>query len=174
MFPIVIKNLIDVIITYALKGYQFTIISMDINDIQYAKKIIKECNARLKRDCIKLEKPKSNNISDVISLFSNKEMILAYKTHSVIFSLVNAVPVVAIAYHSKSIEFMKAVNLDTYTLRDINASKKNLSVLINEILADRENIIQLEQTGVKKNIELIDYYITDILNPFYKSEERIN
>ncbi len=174
LFPIVIKNLIDVIITYALKGYQFTIISMDINDIQYAKKIIKECNARLKRDCIKLEKPKSNNISDVISLFSNKEMILAYKTHSVIFSLVNAVPVVAIAYHSKSIEFMEAVNLDTYTLRDINASKKNLSVLINEILADRENIIQLEQTGVKKNIELIDYYITDILNPFYKSEERIN
>ena len=161
LMPWVIENLIEVINEYTRKGFKISIISMDPNDIEVGKKIVKECNNS--NNVVKLESPETENILDIIKLFSNKELVLAYKTHSVIFSLINLTPVIAIAYHPKSIEFMESVNLKKYSVEDKNASKNKLCELIESALNNREEIIKKEKEGVKVNNEIIDGYLKKIL-----------
>lgn len=161
LMPWVIENLIEVINEYTRKGFKISIISMDPNDIEVGKKIVKECNNS--NNVVKLESPETENILDIIKLFSNKELVLAYKTHSVIFSLINLTPVIAIAYHPKSIEFMESVNLKKYSVEDKNASKNKLCELIESALNNREEIIKKEKEGVEVNNEIIDGYLKKIL-----------
>lgn len=164
LMPWIIDNLIEVVNEYAKKGFRFSIISMDPNDIEIAEKIVSKCNQMCEKNVICIEKANTNNILDIIDLFSNKELILAYKTHSVIFSLINKVPVVAIAYHPKSIEFMESVDLNEYSIEDRNASKDNLSSIIELVRNNRDEIIEKERIGVQSNVRLIDAYIKTIFN----------
>lgn len=164
LLPFIVNNLIDIICVYAEKGYTFSIISMDPNDINTGKYIIQKCNEKIGRAVVRIERPKSENIRDVISLFANKEMILAYKTHSVVFALINAVPVIAIAYHPKSIEFMQAMDLDDYAINDVDASAERLYVLMEKALVNVQDIIFREQKGIQKSLQQINMYIKTIFD----------
>ncbi|MSS77683.1 hypothetical protein FYJ26_04545 [Anaerococcus sp. WCA-380-WT-2B] len=163
LLPFVKKNLIDLIYIYVKEGYKFSIISMDPNDLEVSNDILREVNTQFDSSVVNIEKPETNSILDTVKLFSSKELILAYKTHSVVFSLINYVPVVAIAYHPKSIEFMEKINLMEYSIKDEFASTENLQELVNRALSNKCEIIDLEKKGIEKNKKLIMNYLNSIL-----------
>lgn len=65
---------------------------------------------------------------------------VGHKTHSVIFSLVHDIPVVAISYHIKTIEFMKCFGLLDYTITDTDLNKERLINSIEMLNRNIENV----------------------------------
>ena len=164
----VLSNLILLCQNLINRGYKIRIIPMEVKNTKsddriVANKIISEVTLINNNADICIEEPKNNDILSIVELFSNKDFILAYKTHSVVFSLINLVPVVAIAYHPKSIEFMESVNLKEYAIEDRNATMESLNKLINKIIVNKENIIVAEKDGVEKNRKTINNYISTIV-----------
>ena len=161
LMPKVIHNLTLTLEYYINKGYNVRFISMDTNDEIVAKKIIKELSAK-NDETIQIERPKDKNILSVVELFRDKEIVLAYKTHAVIFSLINYVPVIAIAYHQKSIEFMEMVDLSDYAVQDEDAEVDRLCELIENALNNRDIIIGKELIGCKNNKNMIEKFFEEI------------
>ena len=167
LFDNVIMNLKQTI-SYLLKnGYEVSIIPMEVKDTsaddrKVANNIINSIDEKLRKKVYILE-PKDDNILSTVSLFANKDFILAYKTHSVVFSIVNHTPVIAIAYHPKSIEFMETIGLEKYAILDKNATLKNLTELINDITNNSKTIINKEISGLNNNINIIDDYLNRLL-----------
>lgn len=110
-----------------------------------------------------IEEPATSNIVDIVKLFSSKDFIIAYKTHSVVFSLINHVPVIAVAYHPKSIEFMESVDLLEYAIEDSKADSEKLEKIINSIEKNHEEIVRKEEIGVNQNLEIIQNYLVNLL-----------
>lgn len=164
----VLDNLILLCQNLTDKGYKIRIIPMEVKNTKSddritANKIINKIKLVNNHADICIEEPKNNEILSIVELFSNKDFILAYKTHSVVFSLINLVPCVAIAYHPKSIEFMESVNLKEYAIEDRNATMEALNELINKIIVNEKNIIITEKAGIEKNREIISNYISTIV-----------
>lgn len=161
LMPKVINNLVLTLEHYINSGYKVRIISMDLNDEVVAGEIISKLNIQ-DEEVIQIEKPKDNNILSVIELFRDKDIVLAYKTHSVVFSLINLVPVVAIAYHPKSIEFMENIGLLDYAVLDEMADYDTLCKLIERGIRNKTEINELERNGCDKNRKMIEKYFIDI------------
>jgi polysaccharide pyruvyl transferase WcaK-like protein len=60
-------------------------------------------------------------------------MFVGHKTHSQIFSLVAATPLLAIAYHKKTEDFMTQFGLEKYCIADSQLSAEKLIQLFDEV-----------------------------------------
>lgn len=163
LLSLVLNNLIEVIKLYSENNWSIKFISMDSNDISVSEKIIN----KLKNEGytnISLEKPNRDRIENVVELFGSMDVILAYKTHSVIFSIINSVPLVSIAYHPKSTEFMRSIGLEKYAIDDNNATKDNLLSLLSDIDKNYDEIVAKEKKGTKDSIcKLNNFFETNII-----------
>ena len=168
LMPKVIENLITTIKHLLRKGYNVKIIPMEIknsasDDRVVANQIINEIGNETYGKTLCIEEPATSNIVDIVKLFSSKDFIIAYKTHSVVFSLINHVPVIAVAYHPKSIEFMESVDLLEYAIEDSKADSEKLEKIINSIEKNHEEIVRKEEIGVNQNLEIIQNYLVNLL-----------
>lgn len=163
LFPFVIDNLYKTLRELGKEGYNINFISMDINDVEVAESLVYKLKNEFSSLEIKVEKPASNKISDVVKLFSDKDLILAYKTHSVVFSIITNTPVVAVAYHPKSIEFMDSVGLKEYAINDTEASFENLNKLVHSALSRSTEIKKVEMNGTLHHKKMIKNYLKKIL-----------
>lgn len=167
LMPFVISNLKQTVDKLLADGCEVNFIPMEIkgsaaDDRRVANEIIAGVDESFK-DKISILEPKDDVITSIVNLFSGNDVILAYKTHSVVFSTVNFVPVVAIAYHPKSVEFMQTIGLKEYAVNDIDATCDNLMRLIEQVVENRDDIKQKEKHGVAHNVEIISDYFDDIL-----------
>jgi len=71
--------------------------------------------------------------SDHINAVAQCRMFVGHKTHSQIFSLVAATPLLAIAYHKKTEDFMAQFGLEKYCIADAQLSAEKLIQLFGEI-----------------------------------------
>jgi polysaccharide pyruvyl transferase WcaK-like protein len=71
--------------------------------------------------------------SDHINAVSECRMFVGHKTHSQIFSLLAATPLLAIAYHKKTEDFMIQFGLEEYCITDAQISTEKLIELFDEI-----------------------------------------
>lgn len=67
-------------------------------------------------------------------------MFIGHKTHSTIFALATGTPLIAIAYHPKTIEFMSQYGMDEYAISEDKLSFQNLIVLFEKMEPNAERI----------------------------------
>jgi polysaccharide pyruvyl transferase WcaK-like protein len=77
-------------------------------------------------------------------------MFVGHKTHSQIFSLVAATPLLAVAYHKKTEDFMAQFKLEKYCIADTQISGEKLIELFDEINNNLNSINQKEQEAGSK------------------------
>jgi len=100
------------------------------------------------------------DIINTIKNFKQNELIIAFKTHSVLFSLLQSIPVIAVAYHQKSIDFMEMYGLKDYSFWDKEINK---DILMNKFLDAYNN---------RKEISIIEY--SNSLKQYSKLNEFIH
>ena len=71
------------------------------------------------------------------------QAFVGHKTHSTIFALATGTPLLAIAYHSKTIEFMRQFGMEQYALDDRIMTSRALIDTFDNLVAD------LDEVGVK-------------------------
>lgn len=155
----VIKNaLINTISKYINDNWSIRFISMEENDKAFSNSII-DYFQNDGYDDIFLESVDDSTILNTIDLFQNNDVILAFKTHSVVFSLISYVPLLAVAYHPKSIEFMEAVGLGEYAVYDYESNENLFIEKINAIIGNEHYIIEKEKQGVNNNRKMIEDFL---------------
>jgi len=167
LMPFVIDNLKQAIKTLLADGYNVNFIPMEIkgsaaDDRKVASEIIRDVEDSYK-DKIRILEPDDDKIVSIVNLFSGNDVNLAYKTHSVVFSTVNYAPVVAIAYHPKSVEFMQTIDLEEYAINDANATCDSLLKLVEKAITNKNDIVSKEKQGVAHNVEIISDYFNAVL-----------
>ncbi len=87
---------------------------------------------------------------DHINEIAQCKMFVGHKTHSQIFSLLAATPLLAIAYHKKTEDFMAQYGLEKYCITDDQISAEKLIELFDEINNNLDFINEKqEMTGSK-------------------------
>jgi len=83
--------------------------------------------------------------SDHINAVAQCKMFVGHKTHSQIFSLVAATPLLAVAYHKKTEDFMVQFGLEKYCITDAQIGAEKLIELFDEINNDLDSINKKEE-----------------------------
>jgi len=83
--------------------------------------------------------------SEHINAVAQCRIFVGHKTHSQIFSLVAATPLLAIAYHKKTEDFMAQFGLEKYCIADAQLSAEKLIQLFGEINNNLDSINRNEQ-----------------------------
>ncbi len=83
--------------------------------------------------------------SEHINAVAQCKMFVGHKTHSQIFSLVAATPLLAIAYHKKTEDFMAQFGLEKYCIADAQISAEKLIELFDEINNNLDSINRKEE-----------------------------
>ena len=76
-------------------------------------------------------------------LFEIKRYFIGHKTHSVIFALAAGTPLIGIAYHVKTIEFMTQFGVEKFAIEDKVLTEEKLILSFENLLNDADN------TGIK-------------------------
>jgi len=96
------------------------------------------------------------NTEDHFKLIQECKYFVGHKTHSVIFALAAGTPLVALAYHSKTIEFMNQYGLNDYVISDNELIPDLLISTFEKLTEDAENIgehIFLRSKEIAKKIK---------------------
>jgi len=162
ILPFVLSNLTSVIDELISKEYDVKIIPMDIGDDIIANQIFAGLKTENKHEHFAIGKI-CNNILELIEQFKGLSFCLAYKTHSTIFSMICNTPLIAIAYHPKTIEFMEDIGLREYAIKDEDASYDNIMILLKKLEQNSDYIRATESSGVQKQKEKIKDFIKETL-----------
>ena len=85
-----------------------------------------------------------------INAIAQCRVFAGHKTHSQIFSLVAATPLLAVAYHRKTEDFMAQFGLEKYCIVDTQLSAEKLIKIFDEINDNLDAISQTEQETASK------------------------
>jgi len=85
-----------------------------------------------------------------IKMVSDCRMFVGHKTHSVVFALTIGTPVLAIAYHHKTSDFMNQAGLSDYCVDDKNLSGLNLINIFEKMETHLDEINEKELAFGKK------------------------
>lgn len=163
ILPFTLSNLVKVIDELLNRRYKVLVIPMDRGDEKVYTDLYNKVNYKLKNESLSIA-CKGDSINELIDKFRGLSFVLAYKTHSVVFSLICNTPLIAIAYHPKSREFMDNIGLGEYSVDDRDASYEKLIELINRLEDRIEEVKKTELVGVNDNRLLIDDYLKEIFS----------
>lgn len=104
---------------------------------------------------------------DHLNEVSKCKVFIGHKTHSTIFALATGTPLIGIAYHTKTIEFLKQFNIEENVIDDKNLTVNKLCSIFNHISSN------LEQIALKEYETALNF-TTTIKNDFTKAVEHIN
>ena len=112
-------------------GYEVRFFPMELQgtDRQFIEAVINNVNK--KENCEIVEG--FPGTLDHINAIAQCKMFVGHKTHSQIFSLLAATPLLAIAYHKKTEDFMAQYGLEKYCITDEQISAEKLIELFGEI-----------------------------------------
>ena len=82
-----------------------------------------------------------------LKLISQCRMFVGHKTHSVVFSLTAGTPLIAIAYHKKTNDFMVQFGLEQNCIDDSRITVEKLVKMFDEVNANLDAISQRELKG---------------------------
>lgn len=90
-----------------------------------------------------------------INLISQCRIYVGHKTHSQIFSLVAGTPLLAIAYHKKTEDFMAQFGLEKYCIVDTELGSEKLIEIFNQINGNLDLISEKEQKAAFEMYEKV-------------------
>ena len=83
---------------------------------------------------------------DHINAIAKCRIFVGHKTHSQIFSLVAATPLLAVAYHKKTEDFMAQFGLEKYCITDSQFSAEKIKNLFDLLNKNLDQISEMQQT----------------------------
>jgi polysaccharide pyruvyl transferase WcaK-like protein len=92
---------------------------------------------------------------DHLAEVSKCQLFIGHKTHSVIFALITGTPLVAIAYHKKTVDFMKEYNLNQQCIEEGQLKVKNLLALFDRTCTDQQSLSKIQSDVSKKFAEIL-------------------
>jgi len=101
--------------------------------------------------------------SDHINAVAECKIFIGHKTHSQIFSLVAATPLLAISYHKKTEDFMAQFGLTKYCITDAQISAEKLIELFDEINNDPDAINKKEEEAGSKMCTQVKQDFADMI-----------
>lgn len=90
-------------------------------------------------------------VEEHMRMVSECRFYIGHKTHSIVFSLATCTPVIAIAYHKKSLEFMMDFGLEEYVVQDKDLSG---SALVEKYLLIKDGLDVLYEHMFRRAAEL--------------------
>lgn len=138
----VIAQMLDL---FALDGYTIEFFRMEHDN--YEQDNIKHIVSLMKQKADIKIYPFLSKTQDHLKEVASCRCFIGYKTHSIIMALTTATPLIAIAYHKKSADFMKDFGLEEYVVSDEELSVENSNRLVRKL---NENLqeIQLKEKKV--------------------------
>ena len=109
--------------------------------------------------------PLDLSLDEILSVVSNMKLCIGMRLHTLIYSAVEAIPVIGLVYDPKVSGFMEYSNQDLYLNID-EISESRLTELIDKLMADYDNIkIKLEKTccEMKKQTDKNVIYMKELL-----------
>lgn len=105
--------------------------------------------------------PAHTSAEDHIRLIAECRLFIGHKTHSVIYSLTSKTPVVAIAYHQKTQDFMDGFGLGRLCLPDAELGVERLQALIEVGLSEADALFgtmaaRMDQVGPQVQADFQD------------------
>jgi polysaccharide pyruvyl transferase WcaK-like protein len=125
------------------QGYSVLFFPMGIGGIRemmYLRSIIKRCRNSTNMSILEGHPDVPEHISKVAEC----RLFLGHKTHSVVFALAAATPIVAIAYQRKTEDFMQQFGLREYCITDEELSADRLVSLLSRAEAHLDDIYEKE------------------------------
>ncbi|WP_455587175.1 polysaccharide pyruvyl transferase family protein [Bacteroides sp.] len=133
------------------KGYKIVFFPMELKGTPPDDRVlIKEILSRVKQpnECTYIDKdmPTHEHLQEVAKC----RIFIGHKTHSTIFALASGTPLIGIAYHPKTIEFMKQFNIEQYGINDdcltSDILKNTFDCIENELDTIGENTFKKSQS----------------------------
>lgn len=148
----VIKSLAKACSALANDGMLISIIPMETqgssaDDRTMARRLITEFESldSSNKGKMRIEEPDDeSSIESTVRMFESREVVFACKTHSVVFSMISASPLVAIAYHNKSIDFMRDAGLGEFAIFDKDVNEVILVDLAKKAMSEKDKIKKKE------------------------------
>lgn len=148
-----------------LKGYEVIFFPMEIkgtlpDDRPYIQNIIKHIINPSKCKIIDEDLESTEHLKQVAEC----QIFIGHKTHSTIFALATGTPLLAIAYHPKTVEFMKQYGLERNVIDDKFISANQLKMMFDDIAADIDTIGLQQYNISNKYTQYIQKALSSILN----------
>ncbi len=118
-----------------------------------------------KKECCEIVESFPGTVEHINSI-SQCRMFLGHKTHSQIFSLVAGTPLLAIAYHKKTEDFMAQFGLEKYCIVDTRLSTEKLIEIFNEINKNLDQISKKQQEIAFKMYEEVRIDFSKMIQNF--------
>jgi polysaccharide pyruvyl transferase WcaK-like protein len=143
---------LGVAINHAIaKGYSIRIFPMEISNKLEQRYISSILGCIKYRDrCVVMP----DNMETTVHLreVAKCRAFIAHKTHAVIFSLLSAVPLIAIAYHAKSKDFMEQFGLSAYCISDSELTEGKLIDAFDKLVMNLD-AISISQTDKSRLLD---------------------
>ncbi|MBN1972690.1 MAG: polysaccharide pyruvyl transferase family protein [Sedimentisphaerales bacterium] len=107
-----------------------------------------------------------------INLISQCRMFVGHKTHSQIFSLAAGTPLLAIAYHKKTEDFMTQFGLEQYCISDSQLGDRKLIEIFDNINENFDQISITQQETAQKMYEKVRDDFSKMIQYFKKSGKK--
>ncbi len=104
-----------------------------------------------------------------INSISQCRMFVGHKTHSQIFSLTAGTPLLAIAYHKKTEDFMAQFGLEKYCIPDTELKADKLIEIFNQINKNLDQISEKQQENASEMYEKVRSDFSRMIQDFHKS-----
>lgn len=118
----------------ASKGYRITFFKMEHyeEETNFIREIIASSGTAGICNIVDFDVP----VIEHIQRLSQCKMFIGHKTHSTVFSLMSYTPVLSIAYHPKSLDFMRTYGLEQYCIKDEELTADKLCKAFDDLASD--------------------------------------
>lgn len=106
---------------------------------------------------------------ELVELYSNAEVLIGTRFHSVIFGLCSSIPSIAISYSGYKANIMKQFEMDEFMINIEEVNDSNLGALKNQIISLIENNIYYRKK-IDERLKVVTEYI--ISDPVFESIRR--
>ncbi len=157
------------LIDYAIEaGYKVRFFPMELQgtDRRFIEKVID--NVHKKENCEIVEG--FPGTSEHINAVSECRMFVGHKTHSQIFSLLAATPLLAIAYHKKTEDFTAQYGLEEYCITDAQIGAEKLIELFDKINNDLDVINEKQETVSSEMCKQVKEDFARMIKQAHKAE----
>jgi len=166
----VYQNCIAGICNHAIKnGYSIRFFPMEIkgsgpDDRPFIHEIINKIEDKEKCYVYEKDLETERHMKEV----SKCSLFLGHKTHSTIFALATGTPLLALAYHPKTREFLKQFNLEQNVIDDTDINQEILCEMFDSIEANLQSTSSKEYEQSTKIASKIKEDLIEAINSVYK------
>lgn len=162
-YPQYIRSLAELIKHAVEKGYRVECFPMHLNDKReqkYFDDIISLSGCQKRCEIVDEHIDTIKHLQELAKC----QIFVGHKTHSIIFALTTATPLIAIAYHAKAMDFMKQAGLEGYGFMESETTPEKLIYLFEKVKSNLDNIYAIERENSEKICTKVKNDFVELIN----------